>query len=417
MAARWVIDGSGIAPTENGAVAVLGELITWVGPTRSLPHDYSAFPFIDFGEATITPGLIDCHAHFSMFADGRPYEEMAEESDFMMASASARNLRRHLSAGVTTARDNGARTGIMLTIREAVRRGYVEGPRLLVSDAPVTTRRGHFFWCGGEADGPEEVARQVSKLAARGVDHIKVMASGGDTKGTDPGEASYSEEELRSAVDTAHKLGKPIAAHCRAAVSVKRAIAAGIDCIEHGEFLEPGRKAGFFERAVVQELVASGAFLSPVLQASGWDAIQSLRHKKRSVGLTDAESRLLTKLEDETSMRLEQVRAMRETGMAGRVVAGTDAGCYDVSFGHMDYCAELSVAAGMTPLEAIQSMTGAAAEACHVSDRVGTLCPGKLADLAVFSGNAATDVGGLSDVKAVYQGGRLVAGSADTNSR
>jgi imidazolonepropionase-like amidohydrolase len=408
VTADRLIDGTGDRPVQAAALVVSGTEIAWVGPRRLLPHQYFSLPAMDFKDAAVTPGFIDCHAHFSLFGDGRTYEEMAAESDLMMAAVAVKNLGVHLRSGVTTARDNGSRGSVMTTIREACRREYFSGPRLLVSGPPVTTTKGHFHFCGGEADGAEGVAAQVRQLAGLGVDHIKVMASGGDTLGTHPGQASYSAAELRAAVVTAHDLGKLTTAHCRATESMSRAVTAAIDCVEHGEFLDPDG-APRFDPAVALQLVSSDAFLSPVLQANGWDAIMRLRGERLARPLTAQEELSLSQLEAATEQHVANVAELIRVGMAGRVVGGTDAGCYDVSFGHMDYCAELLSAAGMSRADVLRAITSLAARACGVESLVGTLEVGKQADLVVLGRDPLEDLKAIGDVRAVLHDGALVS--------
>jgi imidazolonepropionase-like amidohydrolase len=214
-------------------------------------------------------------------------------------------------------------------------------------------------------------------------------------------------------VTTAHDLGKLTTAHCRATDSMSRAVTAAIDCVEHGEFLGPDGAARF-DRAVARQLVSSDAFLSPVLQANGWDTITRLRAERLVRSLTAAEERSLSRLEAATEQHAAHVAELLRTGMAGRVVGGTDAGCYDVSFGHMDYCAELLSAAGMSAADVLRAITSIAAKACGVAALVGTLEVGKRADLVVLGGDPLEDLKAIADVRAVYHDGALVSRPDET---
>ena len=151
------------------------------------------------------PGLIDIHAHLTFGTPGRSYEEvMSEDSDDLMLVRAVRNCQTHLKAGVTTIRDCGARNRTTLSLRDAAAHGLFPSPRLLVSGPPITQTKGHFWWCNGEADGVDGVREQARKLLEAGVDFLKIMASGGGTKGTDQSRASYSAEEIAAAVHEAH---------------------------------------------------------------------------------------------------------------------------------------------------------------------------------------------------------------------
>lgn len=403
-----LIDGTGADPVTNAAILIDGSMIDWVGPATALPSDRRVEGVSqEFVGATALPGFVDAHAHFSLFADGRSYENMAAETDERMAIAGAKNAWVHLRSGITTARDNGARNRLGFELRDAIERGVIEGPRLLVSGRPITTTGGHFHWCNGTADGEDEIRETVRRLVREQADHIKIMASGGGTIGTDPGRASYSLEELRAAVATAHDLDRLTTAHCRAAEAMGRAIEAGSDCLEHGEFLEPDGVMRF-DDDLAKRLVASGIYLSPTMAASGWDAILRLRDRRERAGLTESEERDLTAAERETETRIEHVGRLIELGMGPRIVAGTDAGCFDFSFGHLDYSIQLLARAGMTVMEAIVTATSASAAACGVDQIVGTLAPSKRADILIVDGNPLLDLDAISKVRAVFKDGTAI---------
>src|SRR5579862_4223642 len=239
LRADRLIDGRADQAVADGAVVLDGERITWAGPASAVPPEAGAGAAVrQFAGCTLLPGFVDAHTHFTLFADGRSYEDMAAEPDGVMLLAGAQNARTHLRAGVTTARDNGSRGVTGFVLRDAINRGIVAGPRLLVAGPPVTPTAGHFHWCLGAADGEDGLRRQVRALVGLGADHIKIMASGGGTAGTDPARPCYTVGELRSAITTARDLGRLTTAHCRAAEAMRRSTEADVDCIEHGEFID-----------------------------------------------------------------------------------------------------------------------------------------------------------------------------------
>ena len=263
---------------------------------------------------------------------------MVLDPDEMMALVSVRNLQRHLACGVTTLRDNGGRNRVTFIVREAINRGYFVGPRLLLSGRPVTHRYGHFYWCNGVADGLEAIRATVRQLVAEGADHIKIMASGGATAGNIPYYASYGAEELRAAVETAHGLGRLTTAHCRAKQSMVNALDAGLDCIEHAEFLIPGQVVEYgggrrpraaimeYDPRVAERFPRQGTFISYTFQAGGYDSLVELRAKADHERLTPAESTRQDALESYYEMKLEIFSRLLGDGMQPLLVVSSDAG-------------------------------------------------------------------------------------------
>jgi imidazolonepropionase-like amidohydrolase len=409
---------------EDGVVGFEGSRIVTVAPATELEAELASGSVEHYDQATLLPGLVDAHAHLTLAGDRRTYEQMVLDPDEMMALVSIRNLQRHLASGVTTLRDNGGRNRVTFVVREAIQRGYFVGPRLLLSGRPVTHSYGHFYWCNGVADGADQIRATVRQLVAEGADHIKIMASGGATAGNIPYYPSYNADELRVAVDAAHALGRLTTAHCRARQSMVNAVEAGLDCIEHAEFLVPGEIAEYgegiaasgvmqYDARVTQQLLESGMFVSFTFQAGGYDTLVELRAKSEHERLTLAEEKQRSNLERYFEMKLDLHRQLLRDGMLPRLVISTDAGPFDAEFGRLHYGLELAVEGGMTPLQAIEAATRVAAEACGVAPLTGSLAPGKEADLCIVSGDPLTNIRALADVVAVYKGGRRLGPQAD----
>jgi imidazolonepropionase-like amidohydrolase len=257
------------------------------------------------------------------------------------------------------------------------------------------------------ADGEEEVRRAVRRLVHEGADHIKVMASGGGTKGTIPGRPSYSEAELHAAIHEAHSFGRLTVAHCRAKESMVRAVHAGLDLMEHAEFLEPDGVIRY-DPAIAEMMRESGIYVSPTLQASGYPTVLRLRRKREESGVSESEAALLARTEARLELRLDVFRRMLDAGLRERMVVGSDSGCGELAFGHLSYDLELFVRGGMSPEETLHASTQIAAEAIGLGDTIGTIAPGKQADLVVVDGDPTRDVSALSRVVAVVKGGERV---------
>ena len=405
--AARLADGLSTSSQPNQAVLISDGRILAVGAADTIasqiPPDTET---IDLGgDTTLTPGLIDGHTHLSLAGDGRSYVEMFSESDEMMVLTGAYNLRRHLDAGITTLREHGARNKVGFAIKEALSRGYIAGPRMQVSGRPMTCSGGHFHMCNEVADGPDEIRRSVRRLVHEGADYIKIMTSGGGTAGTLPGRASYSVEELHAVVHEAHHFHRLTAAHCRAKESMVRAVAAGIDLMEHAEFLDPDHEMRF-DPDLAEKMAECGIWISPTLQAwTNYGRIVDLEQKRDRGELSPAAASQLQALSDRAEKRLDIMRRMLDYCRIDRIVPGTDSGVGSLAFGHLDYDLRLLVKVGFTPGEALLSATRISAEAIDMADELGTIEPGKIADLAAFKGDPTKDVLALSDVAAVFQAG------------
>jgi imidazolonepropionase-like amidohydrolase len=406
---------------EDGGLTLDGPRIARVAQAAEMAAELAAGDVDHYPDSTLVPGMVDAHTHLTLAGDRRTYEQIVLDSDEMMALVSVANLQRHLATGVTTLRDNGGRNRITFIVREAMERGYFIGPRLLLSGRPVTHSYGHFYWCNGVADGADAIRATVRQLVAKGADHIKIMASGGATAGNIPYFPSYTRDELQVAVETAHGLGRLTTAHCRAKQSMINAVEAGLDCIEHAEFLVPGPIVEYgaglassgimqYDPRVADQLLQAGTFVSYTMQAGGYDSLVDLRAARAREPLTPADEVRWGALEDYYDRKLKIFQQLLRDGLLPRLVISSDAGPFDCEFGRMVYGLRLAVQGGMSPAQAIEAATRVAAEACGIAPLVGTLESGKEADLLVVGGNPLVDIESIADVKAVYKAGRRVSG-------
>jgi imidazolonepropionase-like amidohydrolase len=384
-------------------------VIAAVGPAASVQPPAEPHETLEFPQGAIIPGLIDCHAHLTFGTGDRPYEAiMEEDSGEVMVTRGIRNCKIHLSAGVTTVRDCGARNATALTLRESATSGLFDSPRLLVSGPPITPTRGHFWFCNGEADGVDGVRQRARFLIDQGVDLLKLMASGGGTRGTDPAGAAYSVDELAVAVEEGHRAHKRVVAHCLSAASVVNAVEAGVDSLEHINFIQPDGSRRMDE-PVAQRIVDQRVFVSPTIQ-TGYRRLQRL---KALTSPSAAETAQMNDLEYKLETKLSFVRRLHESG--ARIVAATDA---IEEFGDFALGLELLTQAGMSPLQAIRAATGEAAEAIGVSDFTGTLRPKMEADLVVVDGNPAVDIRRVRAPLLVVRAGAIVfRGAAAASAR
>ena len=403
--AKALFDGTGTPPVHNAIVILEGSRIVAAGSEGAIKTPRGPqVRALDFPDGYLLPGLIDAHTHLMFGSGDATYEEVIErDSDQVMLLRAARNAHIHLNAGVTTLRDCGARNQVTFDLRRGVRQGLTLAPRLLLSGRPVTTTKGHFWWCNQEADGVEGVRKAVRQLVRDGADFIKIMASGGGTASTDNRRPSYSVEELRAIVDEAHNLGKPTTAHCIATQSIVNALDAGVDSIEHATFIEPNGSYRFDPR-IAERIARQGVLVSPTVQTGFRKREKLLARREQGHALTPEEKRRLEDL---------QVKCERQVEFLGKlwsewevsIVAGTDA---IQTFG--DYCLglELQVQAGMSPADVIHSATSVAARAVGLGHLVGTIEPGKEADLIVVDQDPLQDIRALRSMRMVMQGGAVM---------
>src|SRR4051794_35577918 len=240
LLADRVIDGSGGPPIDRGGVLLSGDQIVRVGAAGDLrAPDGASVEEVRYDGATLLPGYVDAHTHVVAPGDGTPGEGVAAMDEPTLLMIAVANVRRMLNNGVTTARENGAKGRVGFSIRSGIQRGIIPGPRMVISGRPIATTGGHLHFFGQPADGVDGVRHAVRVLIADGADWIKVTATGGSTRSSDPLRPSFTTEELRTIADEARNRGKLTGAHTTATAGVERVLDAGIDMIIHCQFLNP----------------------------------------------------------------------------------------------------------------------------------------------------------------------------------
>lgn len=388
-----LFDGTGASPRLDDVV-VEGNRIVDVG--RNLDGDVD----IDCSGNLITPGLIDCHVHFMADGNFSPGNYAATPFSLNFYQAAER-MKRTLACGITSVREAG---GADLGVKEAQEQGLIVGPRMQIAITILSQTGGHAdSWevCGAHmpgmldehpgrphcvVDGPEEMRVRVREIIRAGADVIKVCTSGGViSPRDDPQHAHFQAEELDMLVAEATAAHLFVMAHAQATEGIKNAVRAGIRSIEHGIYLDD---------EAIQMMLDAGTYLVPTLIAPQ--------------GVLDAADRGI----DVPAYALEkaaQVIDVHRTSVASAIKAGvkiamgTDAGVTP----HGQNLNELPLMAslGMTTSDVWESATRVAAELMGVDDRLGTVAPGKLADLVVWNGESLELDGLLDRVDTVMQNG------------
>jgi imidazolonepropionase-like amidohydrolase len=401
-----LLDRPGQAPRGNSTIVVRDGKVAEVRDGFA-PAEAGAAT-VDLRDRFVLPGLIDLHVHL-LGIGGDPMRARllalnTEMADELMYGAG--NARVTLRAGFTTVRDLGGDARAIRALRDAIDRGDVEGPTIVNAGAPISTTGGHGDPVNGVAepfahaiaatventcDGPADCVRAVRRQVGLGAQVIKFMATGGVLSNVSGGLGrAFTPEEMKAIVDTAHGLGRKVAAHSHATEGTRAALEAGVDTIEHGTFLDD-ETIGLFK--------AKGAYLVPTEIAPIAALAQARAGALPAATIPKAEAAA-------AAMRANHKRAFA----AGvKFAFGTDSGVSK----HGDNATEFAelIKDGMTPAQAIASATTVAAEALGRDD-LGAIVPGKAADIIAVRGSPLEDVTRLTRVEFVMHRGVVATGPA-----
>jgi len=379
----------------NQVIVVEDGKIVQVGPVSEVKAS-TGDTTIDLPETTLLPGLIDAHTHLTFELSSLGYQGLGI-STAREALHGARNARRTLEAGFTTVRNVGARDYADIALRDAINDGDVIGPRIVASGPALGITGGHcdenllppaFHFRGdGVADGIEGVQHKVREVIKYGADVIKICATGGVlSKGDDPNASQYTLEEMKAIVADAHRLGRKVAAHAHGAEGVRWASEAGVDSIEHGHLMDD---------AAIATLKKNGTYLVPTLFLG--------EYMEQHMDKSDVPEYSKQKMRDVIAAMRQNVG--KAFAAKVKVAFGTDAAVYPHGLNAGEF--HVYVKLGMTPLAAIQTATINAADLLGWSKQVGTLEPGKWADMIAVDGDPTKDVTILEHVQFVMKGGAV----------
>ena len=378
-----ILDGICDVPIERGVVVIKDGIIVDIGKEDGvkIPEGSEVIE-----GKTIMPGMIDCHLHFCLNGEANFRDLLLESTMAMYAIKATVYAKRDLEAGFTTVRAVGDPGYLGISLRDAVKKGIVKGPRILTAGRALSITGGHgtFFppWIhpdddlslGLFADGAEEVRKAVRGLIGSGVDVIKLLATGGVMDViTKPGSQNFNFDEIEAAVEEAHKLGRKVTAHVEGLSGAKDCIKAGVDSLDHGIELDD---------EAVEMMQEKGTFLIPTLLAP-----YNIAENGTKGGIPEY---VVKKDLEVIGIHVNSFKKAYTAGV--KIAMGTDTGTPFSRHGGNAKELELMVNNGMSPMEAIIATTRTASEAIGLSDQIGTLEKGKLADVLVIDGDPLSDI-------------------------
>jgi imidazolonepropionase-like amidohydrolase len=406
LKAERLFDGKSKSLVQNGVVIVQGNKIVDVGSNLTIPNNAQV---IDLGDATLSPGFMDAHTHLTLDYTGNFNERRLAELTTNVSEMAIRAsvfARATVEAGFTTVRDVGgryvsSREFVDVALRNAINKGIIVGPRMLVATKGIGATGGHFDptsgyrdllfgrepdYTDGIVDSPDEVRKAVRFEVKNGADVIKAAVSGGVLSLADEVDTpQLTPAEMAALVDESHRLRKKVAVHCHGDQAAREAIEAGVDSIEHGSFMKS---------ETLTLMKNKGTFLTPTLMASEW--IMSK--------IDNYPPALQAKARAAYNARSEMFRNALKMGI--KISFGTDAAVFPHGQNAKEFA--LMVGLGMQPIDALKSATSNDSELFGIAQKTGTLEKGKLADVIAMPGDPTADITATERVSFVMKEGKII---------
>ena len=386
-----VVDLQGKAPIENAVIIVEGERISAIGEAGSVKIPDGAEQ-IDAAGAWLIPGLMNMHVHLGLILPGKMAAELANESEAALALRMAANARASLQAGVTTIRLTGDTAHADLALMRAINKGQADGPRIFSSGESLTITAGHGSKGKRNYDGPDELVKAARTQISAGAKWIKILISGGiATAGGDLDAVLMTPEEIRAVIDAAHRFGVKVTAHSGSPTATSIAVDYGLDCVEHGYFLD---------RPTLKKMKEHGAWLVPTIVVSQ----PATEPFFKAIG---SPPWYLERRNSAGKAHWKALQMAIEEGV--NIALGTDQFPHEPNDGttatvrEAQYYAE----AGMTPLQALRSATIEPARLLQAEDEIGSLETGKYADIVAVDSDPTEDIKALRNILLVMKGGKV----------
>jgi imidazolonepropionase-like amidohydrolase len=391
--AERLFDGVGHSVVQDAVVVIDNGRIAAVGPAAqvALPPGTTV---TDAGDRTVLPGLIDAHVHTLLTGSAYSGQEERAATEYQSLLVGVRNAQLALKSGLTTVRDCGDRNYLSLVLRDFINDGGLAGPRLVCSGPVLTSTAGHLWWSGLECDTEEDLRRAVRTLVKHGVDCIKLMGTGGNaTPGSNPEAAQYDAVGFQAVADDAHRMGKKVAVHVHGVEATRMAVDAGFDTLEHVPFRAHGTIA--YDARLVEDIVRKELIVSLAMPAT-WYRLrrEDMREARTHPGHL-------------WERRYETIRQMHAAG--AKLVVSSDAGSTGTRIDELALLMEFLVkGVQIHATDVLRGVTGLAAEALGIADRVGSLAPGKTADIVIVDGDPLVDITAMQRVHTVIKDGKTL---------
>ena len=388
---------------DNQMILIEGDTIKAVGPAIQAPADATV---LNLANAWVLAGLIDCHTHIT--SQNENYnDDTFRKSPIDRAVYAHVFARRTLDAGFTTCRDVGSAEFVDVSLKKAIDAGKIPGPRLFVAGHPLSATGGHADLSGfspylhfdnfdGVVDGVDEIRKKIRWNIKFGADLIKFTATAGVLSEEESvGAPQFSAEEMKAIVEEAAMWGRKVAAHAHGAEGIRRAVQAGVTSIEHGSLLDDEGAAMMKQR---------GTFLVPTVyvgyaveeHAKEWHLPEKMVEKARTLN----------------ARKMECLRKAVQAGV--KIAYGTDAGVFPHGENAKDF--RYLVELGMTPMRAIQTATTSAAELLGQTEKLGSVAPGKFADIVAVGSDPLKDITVLEKILFVMKGGVVYKNDVKSSS-
>lgn len=368
-----------------------GATIDSVHAAGSAPRASDVDVELDLSGSYLMPGMIDGHAHLVWSSGQDPAEVVESDGEQLTVLRAAEHAREHLAAGVTTVVDLGSNWDVAIAVARAIDASVFVGPRIVAAGRTVIMTGGHDPFWGVHSDGADAVVRAVRGQAFHGAGIIKTAATGGvygRPEGEDVHDGELSFGELEALATEAHRRGLKVAAHALGTEGIRNAVAAGIDIIEHGVFLDDD---------ILADMVRRGTYLCPTVAI----------YRSIAAAATTGSAPAYAAAKAERVVDTHQTSVARALDMGIPLVAGTDAGSPGMPHGHLVAEIEALIDCGVPVLVALRAATATAADALGRTD-LGRIRPGAAADLIVTEHNPLASVDTLRTPKQVIRSGNLL---------